>query len=870
MLRRSSKILLMAGALTAGLLAPASIPAAQADHVEFEFGPPWCGTAMNDAAGNLPDGTDADDPAGSFPHIPYYAIKCTLDSIDSDEIADRMEIEVIGQSAAGHDMYSVVINALETPQQRRDYRNWDKARDLMMTDPAAAQARVDAAGTNIKTPIYIQGAVHGNEYEGVDANIQLIERLATTPRGEDPEVDAILDNVIVVFNVIQNPDGRIAGTRANSNGFDLNRDFLTQSQPETRNSIRVLQEWLAPEVLDFHGYTTPLLNEGTTKPHNPSIEYDLWLKWNQPRLAANEAALAADGYDMQIPYRDWCAGGDDPNPDGLCDDGNPPGPAVAESWDDWGPFYLPMYSQHVGLDGATVEMCRSVDAEDACGGREGAREQQYIVGWSTMLYLVDNGPAMMHDMLENYKRGVANADRPECCPPPFDVDNNWMLEYPEAYMIPADGNLQRSKAEVVRLIDWLLFNEIKVRELTEDITVDGMEFEAGDYYVPMAQVRRGLADTALRIGVDISDRITALYAPPAAWSHGYLWGADVYPVERGTDFDPANRGVWKTPRYIGGGIEAGYADYYAMEIDSPTAVRFMNDLIEDGWEPQLALDDIEGVSRTLGAGSMVFPATPENKHRLGDLTSNTTGLEFYAVREAGMPELDEVEGVPRIAVLTGGNTQEIWALRNLGFEANPVSNTTINTAESNPLAGYDVIYNMGNWPNDTGGNNPTSFATARARLAEFFAEGGGYIGAGSNGANFVNASGQAAGFAPSTSTGCRGCSGIVYWDNVGGEDSVITGAYPDVDTALMDPPTWFTAVPPSFTVDGRLLESDFFAAGLWPDNGESSAGSSAIVTHGTNTAGTSRMTVFAMNPLYRADPEREWPMVSAAAYWSDR
>jgi hypothetical protein len=25
-----------------------------------------------------------------------------------------------------------------------------------------------------------------------------------------------------------------------------------------------------------------------------------------------------------------------------------------------------------------------------------------------------------------------------------------------------------------------------------------------------------------------------------------------------------------------------------------------------------------------------------------------------------------------------------------------------------------------------------------------------------------------------------------------------------------------------------------------------------------------------MNPLYRADPEREWPMISSAAYWADK
>jgi hypothetical protein len=43
-----------------------------------------------------------------------------------------------------------------------------------------------------------------------------------------------------------------------------------------------------------------------------------------------------------------------------------------------------------------------------------------------------------------------------------------------------------------------------------------------------------------------------------------------------------------------------------------------------------------------------------------------------------------------------------------------------------------------------------------------------------------------------------------------------------------------------------------------------------VIAHGTNTADTARLAVFANNPLYRADPEREWPMLSSAAYWADK
>jgi len=135
--------------------------------------------------------------------------------------------------------------------------------------------------------------------------------------------------VILLINIDQNPDGRVAGTRANGNGFDLNRDFLTQAQSETKASVRIMQHWLPPDMLDGHGYETPTLVEATTKPHNPGIDYDLWLKWNQSRTLANKNALAAIGLGTQRPVNDSCSNADLPPPTGICPDGNPPGPAVA-------------------------------------------------------------------------------------------------------------------------------------------------------------------------------------------------------------------------------------------------------------------------------------------------------------------------------------------------------------------------------------------------------------------------------------------------------------------------------------------------------------------------------------------------------------
>ena len=821
--------------------------------------PPWCGTPIADAAASLPDGTSVGDPVGSFPHIPWYAIGCTLDSIAAQS-GGRMTVEVIGQSALGRDMYKVTINALETDAQRRNFDHWQSVRRDALDNPAQAQKLVGNFKGNVKIPIFIQSGIHGNEYEGVDAAMQIIEQLATTPYGTDPDVDDVLDHALMVFNVVQNPDGRIAGTRTNGNGFDLNRDYLTQSQSETKASVGIMQQLLATEGLDLHGYATPTLIDGTTKPHNPGLEYDLFVKWNQPRLDANEAALNAEGLQMQRPVNDWCSNADLP----PCPAGETPGPDVAEGWDDWGPFYTATYIQLTGVDGSTVEMCQSVTT---CGGRAGARLAQYTATWSTTKFAIAHRTEMMSDQLEVFRRGVTDAARVTCCPAPIIGDHNWMTPYPQAYLIPI-GAGQRSEAEAARLVRWLLFNGIRVMQVKEAYSLGTQAVPVGSYVVPLNQALRGLADTALNLGTDISSRIFTLYAPPAAWSHGYLWGADVVTVNRGVAFSPKTKRISQASQPAGG-VESGAADNYALEVDSATAVRTLNSLVAGGVSAQLALSPFAAASSgTLPAGSAIFGAADAAALAAG---GQANGLVFRRLT-GPLPAVDPIEGVPRVAVLVNAVDQSVWSLRNLGFPADPVATGSTsalnNAAGPNPLADYDVVFNTANWPG-------TTAPTSRARLTAFFAGGGGYIGAGTGGANFLNAtsSGQFPGLATTSQSG-GGQSGIFYWTNTGGAASPIVGSFPAQDTAIMDPPTWFSTVPATASIDGRLLgdTTSTFASGLWRLPRDASAANAPIIVHGTSTAAgsTARITAFSLNPLYRADPEREWPAVGSAAYWADQ
>jgi hypothetical protein len=852
--------------------------------------PPWCGTPIPDAAASLP----ADRP-GAFPHIPYYAIGCTLDRI-AQQSNGRMKVEVTGQSALGRNTYLVTINALETSEQRRAYRNSLRIRRYALEDPERAQELLERFGDAVKVPLFTQAGIHGNEYEGVDAAMQIIERLATTPYGTDPEVDQVLDHAVLIFNPIQNPDGRIAGTRGNGNGFDLNRDFLTQSQPETRSSVAIMQEFLPPETLDLHGYVEPTLIEATTKPHNPGIEYDMWLKWNQARIDANEAAMNAEGFLVTRPINDWCADGSIPE-NGICEDGTTRwGPRWAESWDDWGPFYTPMYSQLVGLNGSTVEMCDEVvghpdpvsSPNTICGplrtetakiGASGARRTQYITVWSTLLFDTANRVELMRDQLEIYRRGVNDAPRPPLSsfPPAFQQEENyWMHDYPQAYVIPM-GSAQRSEPEAIRLVRWLLENGIRVEELDDDYRVGATRFEEDSFVVPMNQPLRGLADTALGPGVDISDRIGVLYAPPGAWSHGELWGADVVTIADGVRFRPDTDRI-RRPEDVEGGIVSSKRrkpapTAYALKLDSPTAVRTLNALLGSGLTAQLATAPFTSArGDQLPAGSVLFSASAR---KALDDAGEEAGVWFHALA-GSLPAREPIERIPRIAVLPAGfrAPEAVWTLRNLGFAADLVTTAALkNAAGPDPLADYDVLFNVANLPAD----NPDTpqdegvNATYLARVANFFAAGNGYIGGERGGANFLAPPvGQVTGLTATART-ARGWSGIVNWNNSSSGTGQITGAYRTQDRAIMDPPTWFTSVPSGWTVDGSLPLTGFFLSGLWKiDALSASAPGSAVIAHGLNTAGTARIVSFAMNPLYRADPEREFPMLASSAYWVDQ
>jgi hypothetical protein len=201
-------------------------------------------------AGALPDGTNPTDPVGSFPHIPYYAIGCTLDAIQAESLDGRMSVEVFGHSAGGRPMYLVTINQLATNDQRKAFQNWQKLRGDALDDRRRPRDASPSSGNDFKVPIFIQSAIHGNEYEGVDA---------TMPPHQPTRDDAVRHRSLGRQRPRPRDRRRQHRPKSGRPGAEPaptatgSTSTVTSSRsrsPRYRRPCRVMQKWLFPDMLD--------------------------------------------------------------------------------------------------------------------------------------------------------------------------------------------------------------------------------------------------------------------------------------------------------------------------------------------------------------------------------------------------------------------------------------------------------------------------------------------------------------------------------------------------------------------------------------------------------------------------------------------
>ncbi|MEU9169060.1 M14 family zinc carboxypeptidase [Streptomyces sp. NPDC048420] len=761
-----------------------------------------------------PDPVNPADKSVRLGLTPYHAIAPKLNALQ--RLGDRVSVEIAGRSAGGHRLYLVTVTAPETAAQTRAQ---ERMRELIENAPAAA-AKSKEIKAGYKAPVFFNNNIHGNEWEGTDASLKIVEQLATAT---DTRTKDLLAHSRLYFNITANPDGRIAGTRANANGFDLNRDFVTASQPEVRAMRQIEIDKQPAVMLDLHGYVNGTLIEPTTPPHGENYEYDLFLKNTYANALGMEAAVnglgftpAKDGVEpAQIPFRDQ-----------------------EEGWDDWPPIFTPQYAAFHGTVAAhTVEIPLAVNNSlyDSLSAEELRRRSAVntdVAGAairSTLNFVRSNRTSLIADQIEVFRRGAAGADQvpvsEETVPgvPGIGPEDVYTTDFPRAYVIPA-GTTDTAAA---RLVDHLLANDVRVTRATRELGLGGRTYAKGSYVVDMRQPKRGLANVLLADGRDISDKVSVMY-DISGWSLGRLWGARVDPVRSGRLVGAPLRPV-RTAADVGR-VAAPRGDLL-LRLTDPQEIAALNSLLRQGVPVRRSAD-----------GSAIVPASARAKAMV---TARTYDVVFDATRQTGTAELRRTRVA---AAVTPG---ELFALREMDFEVVPVSTAVLNAGFD--WSSVDVLFVSAGLDRDA------LTSGARTALDAFLGAGHGLVGRGTIGAELSAATGL---LAAKPVEGNGDANGVV---RVVSSGPVTAGAPGSPDAGFVYTPVWFTDLGPGVRVEQSYAAGNPLVSGHWRSLPDGSGGPAAAAGQPSVVSGPQAV-LFGTEPLFRDHPKGEFAQVGRALF----
>lgn len=146
-------------------------------------------------------------------------------------------------------------------------------------------------------PVVVLAAnVHGDERTFREGLLVLMRDLATP----GTEAHELLDRVTVVVAPQINPDGfeaTLEGTRGNSWGLDMNRDYVKLEQPGVANYVEnLITEWRPHLFVDGHNGGSRPYNLNYQCPSHADPAPELTLLCDQEIFPAIDAKLEAEGY----------------------------------------------------------------------------------------------------------------------------------------------------------------------------------------------------------------------------------------------------------------------------------------------------------------------------------------------------------------------------------------------------------------------------------------------------------------------------------------------------------------------------------------------------------------------------------------------
>ena len=396
----------------------------------------------------------------------------------------RLKLIDYGKTWEGRRLVYAVIGNAETIT-RLDQITTDMQRlaDPRITDLAAASQLI----ASLPASIWLAYGIHGNEISSTDAAMLTAYHLLAA---NDETVSLkVADNSLVFIDPLQNPDGRARftqhyyssvglqdspdrisaehdepwpGGRTNHYLFDLNRDWLALTQPETQSRVLALNKHLPLVVIDFHEmggdesyYFAPAADP--INPHMTPQQSQQMLRIGK----RNAYYFDQRGFDY----------------------------FTHEIFDAFYPGYTDSWPTFYGASASTYEagsargmVYRRADGE-LLTYRETIRKH-FTASLSTLETAADNRNSLLTDFYQIQVDAI-------------DIGKNNKQQ--RFYIFPNN----RDKAGNDRLASLLTEHGIEVRQAKEAFKACGISYAAGARFIDTAQPRGRLATTLLSQQVDM-------------------------------------------------------------------------------------------------------------------------------------------------------------------------------------------------------------------------------------------------------------------------------------------------------------------------------------------------------------------------------
>ena len=243
-----------------------------------------------------------------------------------NELAKRSNLITVQQFGETYEHRPLVLAVLTSARNRAAF---DAIRQnlVALADPnATTPARAAEIARSTPAVAWLGFGVHGNESSSSEAAMLVASTLL-----RDQDAARILDNVVVIIDPLQNPDGRERyiqwytrtrgaaadpnpeafehtepwpGGRYNHYLIDMNRDWAWSSQAETKARIAEYRKWYPQVFVDFHemGAQSTYFFPPDAKPINANLPKDVE-KWLEVFGRANAEAFTRRGWPFFVAER---------------------------------------------------------------------------------------------------------------------------------------------------------------------------------------------------------------------------------------------------------------------------------------------------------------------------------------------------------------------------------------------------------------------------------------------------------------------------------------------------------------------------------------------------------------------------------------